>query len=50
MTAEELDARPEDGIDRELIRGELRIRGVAGEDRTTRRNRFQPPKQCWLNF
>lgn len=48
MTAEELDAMPEDGIDRELIRGELRIRGVAGEDRMTRRNRFHAATEATL--
>ena len=35
MTLEEMDALPEDGKDRELIRGELRERPI------TRRNRWQ---------
>lgn len=40
MTAEELDAMPDDGIDRELIRGELR------ETTMTRRNRLHTSSEA----
>jgi Uma2 family endonuclease len=40
MTTEEFLALPDDGIERDLIRGELRIRGQASEEPMTVRNRF----------
>jgi hypothetical protein len=44
MTAEEFLALPEDGIDRELIRGELRERGM------TYRNRFHSKVEANIVF
>jgi Uma2 family endonuclease len=40
MTTEEFLALPDDGIERDLIRGELRVRGQAGGEDMTARNRF----------
>ena len=48
MTIEEFEALPDDGIDRELIRGELRIRGVAEVNGMTRRNRFHAGTEATL--
>jgi Uma2 family endonuclease len=53
MTIEEFLALPDDGVDRELIRGELRVRGLS---KVTRRNRHHARSEakitkaleCWL--
>lgn len=39
MTTEEFLALPDDGVDRDLIRGEIRVWGQSSEDGMTRRNR-----------
>jgi Uma2 family endonuclease len=40
MTTEEFIALPDDGVERDLIRGELRIRGQGNDDPMTVRNRL----------